>query len=97
MLNLYIHCTRGFKVWLLLGVSFVTVSLFMGLVNWTSIVSSIFSRHGNKMKRGGIRFSDYIGKYFLYNVNVLTTHGKLNFHSNIQFLFITLLRYQGTI
>lgn len=60
------------KVWLLLGVSFVVVSLFMGLLNWMN------ARHFNTSTSNATetRISDYLGKYFLYNVNVLTTHGK---------------------
>lgn len=61
------------KVWILLVVSFVVVSLFMGFVNWASVQHTL-DRHTEKRKRDG-QVSDYLGKYFLYNVNVLTTHG----------------------
>lgn len=67
-----------YKVWLLLGVSFVVVSLFMGLVTWSSDRQASSTSESDGQVRGA-RFSDYLGKYFLYNVNVLTTHGNIPF------------------
>lgn len=63
------------KVWLLLLVSFVVVSVLMGLIAWASGVSSSF-RKSKKENPAHIKFSDYLGKYLLFNMNVLTTHGR---------------------
>lgn len=66
-------CSLYSKVWLLLGVSFFVVSLFMGLVTWLSADRQ--SSSAQKVDGREARFSDYLGTYFLYNLNVLTTHG----------------------
>ena len=60
------------KVWLLLVASFIVISSFMALISWVN------ARHLSILTSGGTKdneTSDYLGKYFLYNVNVLTNHG----------------------
>ena len=72
------------KVWILLGVSFVMVSVLMGLFTWMGARYTAPSGNVEGRRRGDTRASDYVAKYFLYNVNVLTTHGN-KFYSAVHF------------